>query len=136
MISVDLDDFKRINDAYGHDAGDLALQKIAMVLKTHTRGQDVACRYGGEEFLLVMSDAPLEVARRRAEALREAIGSLAIEYKTQFIAITASFGVAAFPDAGADRGQLLKAADGALYEAKNGGRNRVVTANPVAGGSP
>jgi len=136
LISLDLDEFKRINDAYGHDAGDLVLQKIAIVLKAHTRGQDVACRYGGEEFLLVMSDAPLEVARRRAEALREAIGSLAIEYKSQSLAITASFGVAVFPDAGADRGQLLKAADGALYEAKNGGRNQVVTANPVAGGSP
>lgn len=134
VIFLDLDHFKRINDTYGHDAGDVVLQSLGTFLKTHTRGHDVACRYGGEEFLLVMADAPLEVARQRAEALREGIGSLAIEHKTQSVAITASFGVAAFPDSGADRDRLLKAADVALYEAKTSGRNRVVTANPVAGG--
>ncbi|OGB82079.1 MAG: hypothetical protein A2496_22825 [Burkholderiales bacterium RIFOXYC12_FULL_60_6] len=135
VIFLDLDHFKRINDTYGHDAGDVVLEKVGILMKTHTRGHDVACRYGGEEFLLVMSDTPLEVARQRAEALREGIRSLDIVYKTQSIAVTASFGVAAFPDSGADRDQLLKAVDVALYEAKTSGRNRVVTANPVAGGS-
>ncbi|MDO8264574.1 MAG: GGDEF domain-containing protein [Gallionella sp.] len=103
MIFLDLDHFKRINDTYGHDAGDVVLEKVGILMKTHTRGHDVACRYGGEEFLLVMSDTPLEVARQCAEALREGICSLDIVYKTQSIAVTASFGVAAFPDSGADR---------------------------------
>ncbi len=132
VIFLDLDHFKLINDTYGHDAGDVVLQKIGIFLKTHTRGDDVACRYGGEEYLLVMPDASLEVARLRAEVLREGIRSLGIVHKTQSLAITASFGVAAFPDSGADRDQLLKAVDTALYEAKSTGRNRVVTANPVA----
>lgn len=135
VIFLDLDHFKRINDTYGHDAGDVVLEKVGTLMKTHTRGHDVACRYGGEEFLLVMSDTPLEAARQPAEALREGIRSLDIVYKTQSIAVTASFGVAAFPDSGADRDQLLKAVDVALHEAKTSGRNRVVTANPVAGGS-
>jgi len=134
VIFLDLDHFKRINDTYGHDAGDAVLQKVGIFLKTHTRGHDVACRYGGEEFLLVMADAPLEVARQRAEALREGIQSLEIVHKSQSIAVTASLGVAAFPDSGVDRDQLLKAADVALYEAKSSGRNRVVTAHPAAGG--
>ncbi|TAN47885.1 MAG: sensor domain-containing diguanylate cyclase [Betaproteobacteria bacterium] len=131
LIFLDLDHFKLINDTYGHDAGDVVLQKAGIFLKTRTRGHDVACRYGGEEFLLVMPDASLEVARQRAEVLREGIRTLGVVHKTQALTITASFGVAAFPDSGADRDQLLKAVDTALYEAKSTGRNRVVTANPV-----
>src|SRR5579859_831787 len=133
VIFLDLDHFKEINDTYGHDAGDVVLEKVGIFLKTHTRGHDVACRYGGEEFLLVLSDASLEIARQRAEALREGIQSLEIIHKTRSIAVTASLGVAAFPDSGANCDQLLKAVDVALYEAKSSGRNRVVTANPVAG---
>jgi len=120
-IMIDLDHFKRVNDTAGHAAGDLVLTEIAMLLKRHIRGTDIACRHGGEEFMLVLPNATLQSARSRAEAIclaiREESGSL--------MGVTASLGVAIFPDHAAEPESLLRAADEALYEAKSRGRNQV-----------
>ncbi len=134
VISLDIDHFKLFNDTYGHDAGDVVLQNVGMLLKTLCRGEDVACRYGGEEFLLIMSDISLEIAQQRAETLREEMKSLRIVYKGQPLGITSSFGVAAFPKTATNKEKLLHAADAALYQAKTSGRDCVVTADQIEGG--
>jgi diguanylate cyclase (GGDEF)-like protein len=121
VIMVDLDRFKQINDTAGHAAGDLVLMEIATLLKRHIRGSDIACRYGGEEFTLVLPNATPESAHRKAEAIRSAIR----EDRDKLLEVTASLGIAFFPDHAADAESLLRAADEALYEAKRGGRNRV-----------
>lgn len=138
IIMMDLDHFKRINDSYGHDAGDLVLTEIAALLKSQFRGSDIACRFGGEEFALVLPDATLEAVQRRAEGIRAAIHRLELEYRGQSLGrITASFGVALAPDHAGDPESLLRASDQALYDAKAAGRDRVaVCAKKFARASP
>jgi len=127
VIMMDLDYFKRINDRFGHEAGDIVLTKIAALLKSQIRGSDIASRFGGEEFALVLPDATLEAVQRRAEGIRAAIHHLELEYRGQPLGkITASFGVALAPDHAGDPESLLRASDQALYDAKAAGRNRVV----------
>jgi diguanylate cyclase (GGDEF)-like protein len=127
VIMVDVDHFKRINDSFGHQAGDLVLRALGALLKERIRATDTACRYGGEEFLLVLPEAALEGARRRAEAIREAVQALRLAKLEQPLGpITASLGVAVFPDHARDGDSLLRLADESLYEAKTAGRNRVV----------
>ena len=121
LIMIDLDHFKQVNDTAGHAAGDLVLMEIATLLKRHIRGSDIACRYGGEEFTLVLPNATPESAHRKAEAICSAIR----ENRDKLLEVTASLGVAFFPDHAADPESLLGAADEALYEAKRKGRNRV-----------
>jgi len=121
VIMIDLDHFKRVNDAAGHAAGDLVLTEIATLLKRHIRGTDIACRYGGEEFTLVLPNATLQSARSRGEAICSAIQ----EERRRLMGITASLGVAVFPDHAEEPESLLRAADEALYEAKARGRNQV-----------
>jgi diguanylate cyclase (GGDEF)-like protein len=121
VIMIDLDHFKRVNDTAGHAAGDLVLTKIAALLKRHIRGTDIACRFGGEEFTLVLPNATLQSARSRAEAICSAIR----EESGRLMGVTASLGVAVFPDHAAEPESLLRAADEALYEAKGRGRNQV-----------
>jgi len=121
VIMIDLDRFKRVNDTAGHAAGDLVLTEIAALLKHHIRGTDIACRYGGEEFTLVLPNATLQSARIRAEAICSAIR----EEGVQLMGVTASLGVAIFPDHAAEPESLLRAADKALYDAKGRGRNQV-----------
>ena len=118
---IDLDRFKRVNDTAGHAGGDFVLTEIATLLKRHIRGTDVACRYGGEEFTLVLPNATLQSARHRAEAICAAIR----EEGVLLMGVTASLGVAIFPDHAADPESLLRAADKALYDAKDRGRNQV-----------
>src|SRR5687767_10608798 len=130
VIMVDLDFFKRINDAFGHEAGDLVLRKVAGTIKNTFRGSDVACRYGGEEFVLILPGATLDGARQKAEAIRVSIAGLELIQRERALGrVTASLGVAIYPDHGADADELVRAADAALYAAKEGGRNRVVVAN-------
>lgn len=134
VIMIDLDHFKSVNDTFGHDAGDRVLTNVANLLKTHIRGSDIACRFGGEEFALVLPDATLEGVQRRAEDIREAIGRLETEYRGRPLGrITASLGIALFPDHAGDPESLLRASDQALYGAKSTGRDRVVVsqAKPV-----
>jgi len=130
-ILCDLDHFKRVNDSYGHDAGDMVLREVAALLRRNTRDSDVACRYGGEEFLVLMPESPLEATLQRAERLREAVAALALHYGGQSIGpVTLSAGVAVYPEDGADQDGLLRAADAALYQAKQEGRNRVARLAP------
>lgn len=134
LIMIDLDHFKRLNDTHGHDAGDAVLVRVAALLRAHIRGSDIACRFGGEEFVLVMADASCEAVELRAAEIREAIARLEISHHGAVLSgVTASFGVALFPDHAGDPESLLRMADRSLYQAKEGGRNRVVLC--PAGGS-
>jgi diguanylate cyclase (GGDEF)-like protein/PAS domain S-box-containing protein len=125
VIMCDLDDFKAINDRYGHLGGDEILRTFGDLLKRQVRGSDIYCRYGGEEFLLVLPQMPGEYAVERAEQLRNALAAAAVSYGASSIKATASFGVATFPQDGRTGDELIAAADRALYAAKAAGRNRV-----------
>jgi diguanylate cyclase (GGDEF)-like protein len=129
VLMLDVDSFKQRNDVFGHEGGDTVLREIAGLLRANLRKEDIPCRYGGEEFILVLPDAALQGASQRAEQLREAVKRLSIPYQGQKIgSITVSIGVAAFPEHGHDGHALLQAADAALYQAKRDGRDRVSVA--------
>lgn len=125
VILADLDHFKAINDQYGHAGGDKVLRVFAGLMKGRVRGSDFCCRYGGEEFLLVLPQIAKESAARRAEQMRSAVAADMVAYGAAAIAATASFGVATFPQDGLSWHQLIAAADSALYAAKAAGRNCV-----------
>src|SRR2546427_2243550 len=126
-IMLDIDQFKRFNDSFGHEAGDLVLRELAVVLRRLARQSDVASRYGGEEFLVLLPECPFDAALRKAEQLREEVAKLELRYDDQPLGpVTVSLGVAAFPDHAKESEQLLRCADEALYLAKQSGRNRVV----------
>jgi diguanylate cyclase (GGDEF)-like protein/PAS domain S-box-containing protein len=126
IVMMDLDHFKQFNDTFGHQAGDTILRAFGDLLKRNTRGQDIACRYGGEEFALVLTDATLGGALKRAEILRQQVKQMNVEYAGQVLgAVNISMGVAVFPDHGITMGDVLRAADQALYSAKREGRDRV-----------
>ena len=128
VIMMDLDHFKHINDTFGHDAGDLVLMEVSRLLKSSIRGSDMVCRFGGEEFVFVLTDATLASALRRGEEIRWAIKGLAPTYRGRSLGhTTASLGVALFPDHGADADSLINASDAALYEAKHAGRDCIIT---------
>jgi diguanylate cyclase (GGDEF)-like protein len=134
VIMLDIDHFKHFNDTYGHDAGDTLLRAVGNFLQANTRGEDIACRYGGEEFTLVLPGASLENALQRAEQVRAGIKALTVTHLGQSLdAITVSVGVAVFPDHGTDADAVMKAADIALYRAKQGGRDQVVADQSTTG---
>ncbi len=127
FIMLDVDHFKVFNDTHGHEAGDAVLREVSHVLKRHTRTEDIACRYGGEEFLLILPGCPLEDAYQKAEAIREAIAQLHVSAGgTALSRVTASLGIACFPQNGDRLDELIRAADAALYKAKAAGRNQIV----------
>ncbi|WP_194721836.1 sensor domain-containing diguanylate cyclase [Noviherbaspirillum malthae] len=131
ILMIDVDHFKQINDSYGHQAGDEVLRALAFLLNEQVRASDVACRYGGEEFLVLLPGAGPESALQRAEAWREAFSAVPIRFGPHEIRATLSTGIAAYPSHGAEPQTLLRAADMALYQAKADGRNRTsVTAWP------
>ncbi|MFP4440023.1 MAG: PAS domain S-box protein [Chloroflexaceae bacterium] len=133
VIMLDIDHFKQINDTYDHDTGDTVLRMVGELLQTQTRGGDIVCRYGGEEFILVLPDAALEATQQRAELLRQEISSLTIKYAGHVLEpITASLGVAVFPQHGTTVNALIRAADTALYRAKAAGRNQVQVAEALS----
>jgi diguanylate cyclase (GGDEF)-like protein/PAS domain S-box-containing protein len=126
ILMMDLDRFKRFNDTFGHQAGDALLRAFGDFLTKNTRGQDIACRYGGEEFAVVLSDATLAGALQRADILREEVKQLKVHYGGQLLGmVSISMGLALFPDHGATIAEVLRAADQALYSAKREGRDRV-----------
>ena len=127
VIMMDLDHFKQYNDTFGHSAGDALLSALGSLLKSHIRGEDIACRYGGEEFLLILPGASMEIALERAESLRLAVKEMHLHY-SGLKPTTLSLGVAVYPDHGDNGLQLIQSADAALYRAKNAGRDRVVAA--------
>ncbi|ARO29708.1 response regulator PleD [Rhizobium sp. NXC14] len=130
VLITDIDRFKQVNDTYGHDGGDEVLREFANRVRSTIRGADLACRYGGEEFVVVMPDTSPEVAAAVAERLRAAVESAPFMLKrsSEALAVTASFGIASRFGAVLTPDQLMKQADLALYQAKNTGRNRVVAA--------
>lgn len=137
VLMIDIDHFKRFNDDFGHDAGDAVLRELASLLKSHIRAGDVACRYGGEEFVILLPEMAEEAAVRRAEEVREAVHSLAVSHHgRQHRAITISVGVAS-TNLAVTPEDLLALADAALYQAKRAGRDRVVlAARPGEGNAP
>jgi diguanylate cyclase (GGDEF)-like protein len=129
LIILDLDHFKRFNDTFGHIAGDMVLRSVAEFIQTKVREEDVVCRYGGEEFLLILPEISRPDLSQRAEQLRLGLQSLTINYNEEILdSITGSLGVAVYPDHGATAELLFQTADTALYHAKQRGRNRVVVA--------
>jgi len=130
VLMLDLDHFKRFNDTYGHEAGDAVLRETATFLLKNVRAEDFVCRFGGEEFVIILPTADLEGSRARAERLRSKMAELTILHQGRSLGmVTFSVGVAAFPEHGMSPQELMAAADAALYEAKRGGRDRVVVAS-------
>lgn len=130
LLAVDIDRFKQINDSFGHQAGDQTLKHVARVFKRTLREGDVAARIGGEEFALWLPGAPLKPAQDVAERVRAAVESHPSEFAGAQLPLTCSIGLATVPDTVKSAKNLLAAADAALYQAKNRGRNRVETAQP------
>ena len=129
VLMIDIDHFKQFNDAYGHQAGDTLLRAFGDFVSDRTRGQDVACRYGGEEFAVILSGSAVEGATMRAECLRADLCHLVVQHAGQVLGkVTVSIGIAAFPEHGETPQALLQAADEALYKAKKEGRNRAAVA--------
>jgi len=127
LALVDLDHFKKVNDTYGHEAGDHVLKAIAESLSEETRRGDFACRYGGEEFVIVMPNMNKKVAYERAEKLRNTLNSLYIPYGIYSLTTTISVGIASYPANGQTREAILRAADKAMYAAKEAGRDHILS---------
>lgn len=125
LLMADIDHFKAINDTYGHQAGDVVLQNFATSLRDAVRLSDVVCRYGGEEFVVLMPEVDLDTARANAERIRTTLRSAMPKGAGLPSAVTGSFGISTYPAHGQDRDTLLRQADNALYLAKASGRDRV-----------
>jgi diguanylate cyclase (GGDEF)-like protein len=129
VVILDLDHFKQLNDTFGHDAGDHVLARVGEMLRHATRGSDIACRFGGEEFGLILPAASLEASRNKAETIRSAFAAMNLDFEgTPLGPLTLSAGVAALPAGKQDWAQVMRLADKALYTAKQAGRNRVIAA--------
>ncbi|MBT9494508.1 MAG: GGDEF domain-containing protein [Paucibacter sp.] len=136
VLMLDIDHFKRVNDNYGHQAGDVVLRAVALALQSRLRAQDQIGRFGGEEFLAILPDTSLEGALVLAEALRAAVEATPTQWGAHRISTTISIGVRGGAITGADTADsLVAAADAALYRAKQGGRNRVEASPPAGPGS-
>jgi len=131
VLFLDLDHFKRFNDTFGHDAGDMVLQSLADLFRNFFRATDICCRYGGEEFAVILPESSSHNAAIRADALRSEVKRLQLQYRKQTIGqLTLSVGVAAYPEHGSTSVELLKIADQCLYESKSRGRDVVTVASP------
>ena len=129
FIMLDLDHFKRVNDTYGHGFGDTVLVTVAGILTQNARVTDIVCRLGGEEFLMVMPQLPLEAALQKIDAIRMKIESTALAHEGVEVRVTVSAGISGFPAHASDIESLIKVADAALYQSKHEGRNRVTVAS-------
>ena len=138
LVMVDIDNFKKVNDTYGHPQGDLVLKEVARVLRGECRDIDFPARYGGEEMSVILPQTDITGAAMLAERMREAIEQLEVHRLDGggVLRLTASFGVAALPASATDKRYLVAVADEALYRAKHGGKNRVERAEPAPEGSP
>ena len=134
LCMIDLDYFKKINDTYGHIAGDMTLSEIAGMLKKCVRQSDLCCRYGGEEFTVIMTNTDIKGAVKVSERFRKMVAHRLFQYNSSKFHCTVSVGIAAFnPELKQSSTELLEAADYALYKAKAQGRNRVVTIDALPG---
>lgn len=124
---LDIDYFKRVNDQYGHDAGDQVLKSIAQILKSNLREYDHIGRFGGEEFMIIFTNTPVDLVISILERCRKSIENYELIYQDKMICFTASFGLSSSEQHGYDQEVLFQAADQALYQAKNSGRNRICT---------
>jgi diguanylate cyclase (GGDEF)-like protein len=128
-MMIDVDHFKRFNDTFGHEAGDALLRELARLFRSQLRAEDIPCRYGGEEFALILPEAPLEAAGERAEQLRRIAHESHIQHRGNTLErVSISIGVSCYPQHGSTGEALLRSADQALYRAKEEGRDRVVVA--------
>jgi diguanylate cyclase (GGDEF)-like protein len=133
ILMIDLDHFKSFNDTYGHDAGDAVLRETGQFLAKGIRAEDFVCRFGGEEFVVLLPTADMDASRARAERLRSKMREQNVMYQGKSLGmITISVGVASFPQHGMSPKELMAAADAALYEAKRGGRDQVAVASAKA----
>ena len=128
-LMLDIDHFKRINDTYGHAAGDAVLRQLAGILQQSSRAEDMVFCYGGEEFAAVLTNAPLKIAQQIAERIRLRVEETDFEWEGQRIPVTLSIGVTVATGKEQDGPALIQTADAALYQAKKAGRNRVVAGN-------
>ncbi len=127
VLMLDVDHFKQFNDTYGHEAGDTVLREVAETLRLTVRTEDIVCRYGGEEFVVILPEVNGQEAVERADRIRQMVGEVRLRFRAQSLReITISAGVAVYPDNADTLEQLLRLADRALYAAKHQGRNRVV----------
>ncbi|HJZ12621.1 MAG TPA: GGDEF domain-containing protein [Acidobacteriota bacterium] len=126
IILMDLDHFKRFNDSLGHQAGDALLRSFGKFLRENVRGGDIACRYGGEEFFVMLPECSAEELEKRAEEIRSGTKEIRIKYEEEWLGpVTCSLGIAMFPFHGSTASDLVQRADRALYQAKRTGRDRV-----------
>jgi len=130
IIVMDLDRFKQVNDSFGHRAGDNFLREIGNLLMRNIRREDAACRIGGEEFVIIMPGASIEVTGQRAELIRSLTEALRVADTEAGFNITMSVGISAYPSLGTSGEEILIQADRALYQAKKNGRNQVVVYRP------
>lgn len=128
MVMIDIDHFKRVNDTWGHQTGDKVIQVVAEAMRTHIRSADIAGRYGGEEFSVLLPDTDKAGAQVFAERLRKAVEELYVDHDGQQIRCTISLGVADLSQPSSDYKALIEAADQALYQSKKNGRNQVTVA--------
>jgi diguanylate cyclase (GGDEF)-like protein len=132
VIMLDVDHFKKFNDTFGHEAGDILLKTLGQFIKSHVRQEDSPCRFGGEEFVLVLPATSQETLGQRAEELRRGVAELQAAFQGRPLGtVTVSLGLAEYPVHGATGEDLLRAADAALYEAKERGRNCLVRASEL-----
>ena len=136
LVMLDLDHFKHFNDTFGHQAGDALLKEVGSSIKARVRAGDLACRYGGEEFSIIIAEVDVDGAYKCVESIRDVIKHLSLHYRGQTLgAITVSAGIASFPAHGNNPDDLIHAADKALYKAKKEGRDRIVVYDGIAIGS-
>lgn len=130
IIMIDIDYFKQFNDTWGHQVGDMILQEVGFLLQTLVKYGGVACRYGGEELLLILPETPLMETYKKAELIRQGVKNIRLDNEHQGSkSITISSGIASFPEHGTTESELILAADRALYQAKSQGRDQVIIAS-------
>jgi diguanylate cyclase (GGDEF)-like protein len=129
-LILDVDHFKQFNDTYGHKCGDIVLQALANFLNENTRQGDIVCRYGGEEFVILMTDVASDAAYKRAELFRSNFENMTVAYEGKELKCTFSAGIASYPIHAGSGEALLILADQALYQSKASGRNRVSIYSP------
>lgn len=135
LLMIDVDHFKKVNDTHGHHVGDKILAQLATLLTTHARGSDIVCRYGGEEFLVLMPGTGEDFARSRAEEIRQKSALLIGQMEERVVHVTLSIGIAVYPAHGENWEEVVRKADNALYQSKHEGRNCVTVWNgEVRGG--